>query len=162
MQKLLDKINTLLSRFIPQSVMKYISAFLTVSFITFVIIGVINTLSTSILATILDFIKTHTLQPGTGADIFLTRVRATFIIGYILSMVLSFFLNTYFTFHEKPTWKKAIKFPLSYIPNFVIQYVVVWIFTSLEWNNTLAYLLAAVIGIPVTFLTMKLFVYKKR
>jgi putative flippase GtrA len=161
MQKLLDKINELLSRFVPGPIMRYVSSFLTISFITFVIIGAVNTLSTSVIATILDALKTRFVLSGGAADAFFTRTRATFILGYILSMIISFFLNTYFTFHEKPTWKKALRFPVSYIPNFIIQYAVVWVFTSLAWNNTLAYLLAAVIGIPVTFLTMKVFVYKK-
>lgn len=161
MQKFLDHIQDFLARFIPARLMRFIRTFLTVSFITFIVIGAVNTLSTSILATLLDALKNHAVPSGSVFGVFAEKTRLTFIIGYILSMILSFFLNTYFTFHEKPTWKKALKFPLSYIPNFIIQYAVVWIFTSLAWNNTLAYLFAAVIGIPITFLTMKALVYQK-
>ncbi len=154
MQSFLDKISQLLSRFLPEGLMKFINKFLTVEFIKFIIIGVINTLSTAVIATLLDYAAKLSRIDGA----FLERTNITFITGYILSMVISFFLNTYFTFKEKPTIKKALKFPLSYIPNFIVQYAVVHLLGS----GTLSYIIAAVIGIPVTFLTMRVFVYRKK
>ena len=77
-------------------------------------------------------------------------------------MVISFLLNTYVTFGEKPTWKKAVKFPLSYIPNFIIQVVCVSLFKGMRWNNTIAYVVAAVIGLPITFITMKILVFRRK
>lgn len=154
MQSFLDKISQLLSRFLPEGLMKFINKFLTVEFIKFIIIGVINTLSTAAIATVLDYAAKLARIDGA----FLERTNITFITGYILSMVISFFLNTYFTFKEKPTVKKALKFPLSYIPNFIVQYAVVHLLGS----GTLSYIIAAVIGIPVTFLTMRVFVYRKK
>jgi putative flippase GtrA len=134
--------------------MKAVNKFLTVEFIKFIIIGVINTLSTAVIATVLD--KLSALAPIDKAV--LEKSNATFIIAYILSMTISFFLNTYFTFREKPTLKKAVKFPVSYIPNFLVQYAVVHLLGS----GTLSYIIAAVIGIPVTFITMRVFVYRKK
>ena len=154
MQKFLDSISKLLGKFLPAAIMKLVDKFLTVEFIKFLIIGVINTLSTAAIATLLDKIAAALAIDGE----FLAKTNATFIIGYILSMVISFLLNTYFTFKEKPTLIKALKFPLSYIPNFLVQYAVVHILGS----NTISYIIAAVIGIPVTFLTMRIFVYRKK
>lgn len=154
MQGIPDKISAFLARFLPAGLMKLINKFLTAEFIKFVIIGVINTLSTAVIATILDALAKLS---GINAD-FLKRTNITFITGYVLSMVISFFLNTCFTFKEKPTLIKAIKFPISYIPNFLVQYAVV----HLLGNRTVSYIIAAIIGIPVTFLTMRVFVYRKK
>lgn len=154
MQKLLDNISAFLSKFLPEKLMNIINKFLTAEFVKFVIIGVINTLSTAVIATVLDKIASVL----NISEQMLVKTNITFIVGYILSMIISFFLNTYFTFKEKPTLKKALKFPVSYIPNFIVQYIVV----HLLGNGTLSYIIAAVIGIPVTFLTMRIFVYRKK
>ncbi len=148
MQRFLDKILSVMSGFLPEKLIRYAKIFLTVQFLTFLIIGAVNTLSTTGFAAVLD--RVH----PSGQD-----NRVNFILGYCASLILSFFLNTRFTFRKKPTLKSFVKFPVSYIPNFVIQYLSVWLFTALSLNNTLAYLIAAIIGIPVTFLTMKFFVY---
>lgn len=126
----------------------------------FVVIGIINTFSTTIIATLLDKLAAAVFDGGMPQ--MLEKLNATFVAAYICSLILSFFLNTFFTFRERPTLKKFIKFPVSYIPNFIIQYIAVWIFKQLGLDPSYAYLLAAVIGIPVTFLVMKLFVYKKK
>lgn len=156
MQKFLDRIADFFEKFMPKILMKYIRQFLTVQFVLFVTVGVINTFNTAVIATVLDMLKNSFFS---GAE-YIERYNITFAAGYVLSMIISFFLNTCITFREKPTLKKFIKFPLSYIPNFLIQYICVALFTSLELNNTAAYMIAAVIGIPVTFLTMKILVYK--
>lgn len=148
MQKLLDRLADWVDRVLPAGIGKRLQPFFTVQFLTFVVIGGINTLSTAVFAAGLDLV-----YPA-GQD-----SRLNFVLGYCAGLVLSFFLNTRFTFRKKPTLKNFVRFPISYIPNFIIQYLCVWLFTALSLNQTLAYLLAAVIGIPVTFLTMKFFVY---
>lgn len=148
MQKFLDKALCFLAHFLPEKLLKYARLFLTVQFFTFVAVGAVNTLSTAVFAAGLDFVN-----PAGREN------RMNFVLGYCAGLVLSFFLNARFTFRKKPTLKNFIKFPVSYIPNFVIQYLCVWLFTALSFHNALAYFIAAVIGIPVTFLTMKFFVY---
>ncbi len=160
MEKFFEWLRSFLARFLPKGIMRIAEPFLSVQFFTFLVIGVINTLSTTVIATILDFITGAVFSPD--MILLLERYSVTFIIGYVLSLVVSFLLNSHFTFREKPTLKKFIKFPVSYIPNFVIQYLLVWIFTALNWNRTLAYLIAAVCALPITFLVMKLFVFKKK
>jgi len=107
---------------------------------------------------VLDFLK-NTFFPGAE---FIERYNMTFIAAYVLSMIISFFLNTFITFREKPTWNKFIRFPIGYIPNFVVQYLTVAVFVWLGGSRAVAYVVAAVIGVPVTFLTMKYVVYKNR
>ena len=62
---------------------------------------------------------------------------------------------------EKLSFTKFIKFGISYIPNFIIQNIVVIItFNILGLHKLIAYCLAAIIGIPVTFILLKFFAFK--
>ncbi|MGH3803134.1 MAG: GtrA family protein, partial [Pseudonocardiaceae bacterium] len=40
---------------------------------------------------------------------------AAYTLAFVLAMVGSFFMNTYFTYRTKPTWKKFLLFPLTNI-----------------------------------------------
>ncbi|WP_270566981.1 GtrA family protein, partial [Clostridium beijerinckii] len=64
---------------------------------------------------------------------------------------------------EKLQLNKFIKFAISYIPNFIIQNIVVIIvFNLMGLNKLIAYLLAAIIGVPITFILMKFFAFSKK
>lgn len=161
MGKLLSKLRVWLSAHLPQKITRVIYPFLTVQFITFMGIGIINTFFAAATATLLDILKTVFLDASNSVRIFLESFRINFIIGYVGSIILSFFLNSKYTFCRKPTWNRFIKFPISYIPNFLFQYIMVFIFTSLHWNHTAAYIVAAILGTPITFISMKLMVFRK-
>lgn len=159
MQQILDRIYEAVTKPMPCAAKRALRQFFTVSFITFIIIGVVNTLSTTVISSVLDFaVEKLSLARNT----IFAKFRITFILGYALSMLISFFLNCRFTFRKKPTLALFIRFPVSYIPNFVIQYIVVWLLTNAaSLTPTAAYLAAAVIAIPVTFAVMRIFVFKK-
>ncbi|MER0445575.1 GtrA family protein [Streptomyces sp. Edi4] len=75
-----------------------------------------------------------------------------YTIAFLLSMVGSFFLNTYFTYRTQPTWKKFLLFPLTNVTNFVVQSA--GLFALVHWvgmNKTIAPLVAAVVAIPFTY-----------
>ena len=56
-----------------------------------------------------------------------------------------------------------LRFFVSYIPNFLIQNIVVFLVHGVFGGTELmAYILAAVIGIPVTFVLLKLFAFRKK
>lgn len=74
------------------------------------------------------------------------------ITGFFISFVISFFLNTYFTYQVRPTWKKFFQFPLTQVVNVGASSVFAYIFV--EWlsiNSTIAPLGAVIFTIPVTF-----------
>lgn len=148
MQNMLDKILSALEKILPERLFRCAKMVLNLQFITFLAIGAINTISTTVFAAILDKI-----YPAG------TQTRINFVLGYILGLVLSYFLNSRFTFRKKPTLKSFIKFPVSYIPNFLLQYLCVWILGAVGVLPVFSYLLAAIIALPVTFLIMKFFVY---
>jgi hypothetical protein len=161
LDKLLSNLRMRLADRLPAGVYRILRPFLTVQFITFMGIGIINTISAAAVATVLDIIKCLVLDSSHPARIFIENFRTNFITGYVFSIILSFFLNSKYTFCQKPTWQRFIKFPISYIPNFLFQYIMVFLFTSLNWNSTAAYITAAIFGTPITFISMKLMVFRK-
>ena len=117
----------------------------TKQFIVFIIIGCINTLSSSV------FSACYSIVLG---DV------SAFIPGYLTGILVAYTLNSIFNFKEKLEWNKLIKYGISTIPNFIIQFIVVYIGVNiLGINNYICYGLAAIIGVPVTFIIVKLFVF---
>ncbi len=160
--KLISRFRVWLSSRISVKTMRILRPFLTLQFFIFMGLGIVNTAAVIVVATALDIIKSVTLDASNAIRVFIETSRVNFIIGYISSIVLSFFLNSKYTFHQKPTLKNFIKFPISYIPNFLFQYVMVFLLTSLHWNHSAAYLTAAILGTPITFISMKLMVFGKK
>ncbi len=117
-------------------------------FIIFIVIGCINTLS------------------GAGFSIIYSMLLndiASFILGYATGIIVSYVLNSTFTFKEKLSAHKLIKFAISTIPNFLIQLTTVYIIvTVLGMHKFIAYAVAAMIGVPATFLIVKCFVFIKK
>jgi len=76
--------------------------------------------------------------------------------AFVLSMIGSFFMNSWFTYRTKPTWKKFLLFPLTNITNLVITTVGVWILVGwASMDERIAPLVAAASAIPVTFLVSR-------
>ncbi|WP_078910471.1 GtrA family protein [Streptomyces sp. NRRL S-87] len=78
---------------------------------------------------------------------------AAYTLAFLLSMVGSFFMNTYFTYRTRPTWKKFLLFPLTQVTNYVVQSV--GLYALVAWagmDSKIAPLAAAVIAIPFTYL----------
>lgn len=129
-------------------VQKFKNTFYTKEFVTFLIIGVINTFN----GTVFSYIYSSFLNENIA-----------FIVGYISGLIISYLLNSLITFKEKLQLNKFIKFAISYIPNFIIQNIVVIIvFNFMGLNKLIAYLLAAIIGVPITFILMKFFAFRKK
>ncbi len=126
---------------------KLIKSFLAPDFIKFVLIGIFNTFN----GTWISYVLSLLLQPNVA-----------FIVGYIISLAIAYLLNAKLNFKQKIHLISFIKFAISYIPNFIIQNVVVLIFYNiLGWHRLIVYGLAAIIGIPITFLLVKVFAFRK-
>ena len=122
--------------------------FLSKQFIIFIVIGVINTISSAVFSSFYSII--------------FGSVEA-FIPGYTTGILVSYTLNTIFTFKDQFELKKLIKFAISTIPNFLIQFIIVYIGVDiLGINNIICYGIAAIIGVPATFVILKLFVYSHK
>lgn len=123
------------------------STFLDKKFILFGLIGIINTFNGVVFSYLYSLFFNGNLS---------------FILGYILSLMIAYVLNSFITFKENLSFVRFIKFLVSYIPNFIIQnIVVILIFNILGFHRLIAYILAAIIGIPVTFFLLKFFAFKE-
>lgn len=88
-------------------------------------------------------------------------VNISFIIGYCISLTIAYFLNSFFVFKRRLTVERYCKFCLSYIPNFIIQNIGVFIiFNCLHCHEIIAFILAAVFAVPVTFIILNLLTFK--
>ena len=122
--------------------------FLKKDFILFVGIGVVNTLTTIVLSHLL-------------AD--LLGVNVAYVVGYLAGFLVSYLLNSRFTFCENLAWGKLVKYAIATVPNFLIQNGVVFLcYNILGWHHLVASVLAAAIGVPVTFLLQKFFTFQKK
>lgn len=121
--------------------------FLSKQFIIFIIIGVINTFN----GTIFSYIYSNFLSSNLA-----------FLPGYISGLLISYILNSLITFKEKLSFQRLIKFSISSMPNFIVQYIVVIICNAVGLHKLFAYILAAVIGVPITFILMKFFAFNSK
>lgn len=123
--------------------------FLNREFFMFVFVGVVNTLSNIVVSTLYN--------------LWITNATLAFVAGYVTVNVLAYILNSVLTFKERLSVVRYVKFFISYIPNFIIQTSVVWLFdTFIHGPSVVAYAVAAIIGVPVTFIFMKIFAFKKK
>lgn len=96
-------------------------------------------------------------------NIFNFSYRISFVAGYVISIIFSYFLNTYFTYKEKPSLKKFLLFPLTYIPNFIIQYIgMILLVDHFDMNRKLAPIITAIVSTPITFFVMRYVIKKKK
>ncbi|WP_423830021.1 flippase GtxA [Staphylococcus aureus] len=78
------------------------------------------------------------------------------ITGFIVAFVISYYLNCYFVYKVKPTWRKFISFPIMQIVNVSLQTVLLYVFVS--WLNLpaeIAPFAGLIITIPITFILSK-------
>ena len=78
------------------------------------------------------------------------------ITGFLVAFVFSYYLNCYFVYRVKPTWRKFISFPITQIVNVSLQTVLLYVFVS--WLNLpaeIAPFAGLVITIPITFVLSK-------
>jgi putative flippase GtrA len=81
---------------------------------------------------------------------------AAHVVAFLLSMVGSFFLTSYFTYRTRPTWRKFLLFPLTNAANFVVTTSGVYLLVDvLHFGSRYAPLIAAAAAIPVTFVVSR-------
>lgn len=82
---------------------------------------------------------------------------AAHLLAISIAMLGSFFLNCYWTFKARPTWRKFALFPLTNATNYVLT--TVGLVVLVEWfgmDERAAPLVAALAAIPVTFVLSQL------
>ncbi|GIN14358.1 hypothetical protein J26TS2_42250 [Shouchella clausii] len=86
-------------------------------------------------------------------QVFSLHYLAAHVTAFLLSMIGSYFLNVFFTFGVKPSWKTFLQFPLTQAVNFSVSTVLV--FVLVEWIGLpapLAPLVAVLFTVPITYI----------
>ncbi|MCX4581665.1 GtrA family protein [Streptomyces sp. NBC_01481] len=82
---------------------------------------------------------------------------AAHVLAFLLSMVGSFFLTSYFTYRTRPTWRKFLLFPLTNAANFVVTTCGVYLLVDvLHLSSRYSPLIAQASAIPITFVVSRM------
>lgn len=109
----------------------------------FMLVGVLNTANYYVLY--LAFIHVFSLP-----------YLASHILAFLISMVGSFYFNSYFTYRVKPTLKKFLQFPLTYLVNISVSTLsLVLLVNIFHINENISPLIAQGLTIPATFFVSK-------
>ena len=81
--------------------------------------------------------------------------------AYALSLALNFLLSTLFTFHVRPSTRRAIGFCLSHAVNYTLQIALLHFALHLKIPNTLAPIPVYAVCIPINFLLVRFFLLAK-
>jgi putative flippase GtrA len=124
------------------------ATYLTKEFILFVFCGGMGTLTNFVFSLLIS----TQLNPS-----------VSYICGYGISLFVAYSLNAKLIFRQKLALIAFIKFIVSYIPNFLVLFTFVLIFLNLfGWNKVIVYGLAGLLGLPVTFVLVKVMVFGKK
>ncbi|UOQ93634.1 GtrA family protein [Halobacillus shinanisalinarum] len=109
-------------------------------FIRFIVVGIINTLNYYMVYLLLHvMIEIDYMTAHIGSS--------------LISLVISFFLNSYYTFKVRPTLSKFLQFPLTQLFNIAVSSFFVYLFVeNLRINSTIAPVLSIFITVPLTFI----------
>lgn len=113
---------------------------LNTEFTRFLVVGVINTVSYYSIYLLLH-------------NFFSFPYLLAHITGFLISLNVSFFLNTYITYKVKPTLKKYLFFPLTQVVNMSVSTILIFIFVEyLNFNSNIAPFAAVIFTVPITFI----------
>ncbi len=129
--------------------LKFKELFLSKGFVEFCCIGVINTFNDAIFSSLF-----HKMG---------LQVNAAAVLGYYIALTIAFFLSGRVIFKKRPRLKRYIKFLVSYVPNFVIYFLVTFVtINTMNLSQFWGTVLAASAGGPVTYFIIKVYAFGKR
>lgn len=129
--------------------LKFKRTFVSKNFVEFCVLGVVNTFNDAIFSSLYH---TLGLQDNVAA-----------VVGYYTALTIAFFLSSYVIFKKKPSLKRYFKFFISYIPNFIIFFLVTFItINTMNLSQFWGTVIAAAMGGPITFIIMKVYTFGKK
>ena len=119
----------------------------------FIFWGGINTLITLINTCLLNFIFS---QIDWSTKFLGRTIDIPFIIAFIIGIPIAYSTHTIFTFKVKWSWGRLARYPLSSIPNFLLQSGFIYLFgVVLQLDEYLSYILSAILPLPIMFVINK-------
>lgn len=133
---------------IRELLLKIKRTFLSKNFIMFCALGVVNSFNDALFSSLFSYF----MQKNLAA-----------VAGYAISLTIAFFLSGHFIFKENPSFKRYVRFCLSYVPNFIIYVLVTFItINTLHLPQFWGTIAAAAVGGPVTFVIIKIYAFGKK
>ncbi len=94
---------------------------------------------------------------------FVMQENVAAVLGYFIALTIGFFISCRVIFKTTPTLSRYIRFGVSYIPNFIIYFLVTFItINTMELPQFWATVLAAMAGGPITFVIIKVYAFGKK
>lgn len=132
----------------PSVIIKLKKLFFNIRFVKFFIAGIVNVINGTLL--------------GWLFSSFILQSNIAFILGYIISLCISYLLNTFFVFSQKNvSFNKFFKFCISYFPNFLVQNIIVYIISVFDVSKLVIYAVSGIISFPLTYILLCFFTFKK-
>ena len=140
------------------AIKKLIKWFLGFELGRFLIVGGINTLMGGILIPLI-----FNLVFNLGEISFLTlSLDLPLTLGYLIWFSFAYLIQIKFVFNSRFELKRYLIYPLSQIPNYLINSLFLFVFDSiLNLPSWLAYGLAAIFAVPVMFIIVRIIVKTK-
>lgn len=130
---------------IHELLLKLKRTFVSKKFIEFCALGVVNTFNDALFSWIFHFV----VQENVAA-----------VLGYFVALTIAFFLSSKIIFKRRPTLQRYVRYGLSYIPNFIIYFLVTFItINTLGLPQFWGTVLAAMAGGPITFVIIKVYAF---
>ena len=125
------------------------NTFLSRGFIEFCALGIVNTFNDSLFSWLIS------LLVGRG--------NLAAALGYMGALSIAYLLTCKVIFKNKPSVKSYVRFLISYIPNFIIFFLVTFI-TINTWHlhQFWATAIAAAAGGPITYVIIKVYAFGKK
>lgn len=152
--------------------------FLSKQFLSFVIIGLINTainflVMKGVLSIFDALIESDISNPEYGGILYYISMATSTLVAFIAASLFSYFANAHFTYKQKErdnqTFLQAAvafigRFALTYVFTLLIWWLIILIFKVTDdpnaWYRTLSNLIASVLMIPPFYLVLGL-IFKK-
>lgn len=134
---------------ITNFLLKLKHTFLSKGFIEFCALGLINTFNDSL------FSWLFSLLVGRG--------NLAAVLGYAVALSIAYILSCRIIFKKRASLKSYVRFILSYIPNFIIFFLVTFI-TINTWHlpQFWATAIAAAAGGPITYIIIKIYAFGRK
>ena len=145
----------------PSAVKRFLTSVFGKKFLRFMLCGCVCCLVGFIVA----YSASH-LLPDLCIDLgsfHMSNIIFAHFLGYVMSLPVSYVLNSRYSFKQSMCIKKFGKFCLSYVPNYILQMIIVFLTVDIcGLNKVLGLVLAVLIATPITFVIMKRFAFGEK
>ena len=135
---------------------KFIKKLLSMEIIKFIIVGGINTLMGGILIPLIARSIMGGAPSFYGIDISL-------LIGYLVWFTFAYLIQVKFVFDSHFEWKRYLIYPLTQIPNYLLNNLFLYLFEDLAHiPSIISFVLAAGCAVPIMFVLERLVIKTKK